>query len=222
MDDLEPFQRPLAQPADVAAGWRDAPGGRTGLLGVVENVRPAVLIGVTGVPGLFTEEVIRAMAAGDELPVVMPLSNPTSRAEATPADVLDWSDGRALVATGSPFDAVVRDGVTHVIAQSNNAYIFPGVGLGVRAVGARRVSDAMFMAAAHALADAVETSGPGASVLPPLGRIRDVSRAIAVAVGATAQAEGLAPETSHDELERLVDAEMWFPDYRSFVPAEPS
>lgn len=217
MDDLLAFQRPLAQSADVLADWEDAPGGRSSLLGVVRNVRPSVLIGVTGVPNLFTEDVVREMASGNERPIVMPLSNPTSKAEATASDVIAWSDGRALVATGSPFDPVEYDGVTHTIAQGNNCYIFPGVGLGVIAVGARRVSDAMFMAAAHALADAVPKGGRGDSILPRLDDVRAVSRAIAVAVAGVAQAEGLAAHDSPGDVEELIDAAIWSPEYRPYI-----
>ena len=217
MDDLLPFQRPLAQPADVVADWDDAPGGRSSLLGVVRNAKPSVMIGVTGVPGLFTEEVVRSMASAVDRPIVMPLSNPTSRAEATAADVIAWSNGRALVATGSPFDPVEHDGVTHVIAQSNNSYIFPGVGLGVVAVGARHVSDGMFMAAAHALADAVPPGSPGAPVLPDLDGIRGVSRRIAIAVARVAQDEGLAAHDRPDQVEQLVDAAVWAPEYRPYI-----
>ena len=216
IDDLLAFQQPLAQRADAIADWDTTNGGSTTLLGVVENVHPSVMIGVTGVPGLFTEDVVRAMAAATDHPIIMPLSNPTSRAEATATDVVEWSDGRALVATGSPFDPVVHNGVTHVISQSNNSYIFPGVGLGVCAVHAMRVSDEMFMAAAHALADSVEGRERGDPVLPPLGRIRQVSRAIAIAVGSQAQAQGLAPpsETSVDD---LVDRATWHPQYRPYT-----
>ena len=216
MDDLMAFQRPLAQHSTAVAEWDDADGGSSTLLGVVRNVAPTVMIGVTGVPGLFTEDVIRAMAAGVEHPIVMPLSNPTSRAEATAADVIEWSDGRALVATGSPFDPVVHDGVTHVIAQSNNSYIFPGVGLGVRAVGARRVSDEMFMAAAHALAASVDARRPGDPVLPALDGIRSVSRQIALAVAAKAQEQGLAAHDAPADLEALVDATTWHPQYGAY------
>ncbi len=118
----------------------------------MRNARPTILIGASGQPGTFTEEIVRAMAEHAERPIIFPLSNPTSRAEATPADLIAWTDGRALIATGSPFDDVEYGGRRFPIAQCNNSYIFPGLGLGVRAVGARRVSDAMFMAAARALA----------------------------------------------------------------------
>lgn len=219
MDDLRPFQVPLAQRRSAVADWDRANPDTTDLLDVIANAAPSILIGVTGVPGLFTEEVVRAMAAGNEAPVILPLSNPTSRAEATAEDVLTWSDGRALVATGSPFDPVTVNGVTHTIAQSNNSYIFPGVGLGVRAAKARRVSDAMFTVAARALADSVGALGPGDSLLPPLADVRSVSRSIAIAVGAKAQEEGLAPTTTPEELEAAVDATTWQPEYCPYVCA---
>jgi len=217
---LEPFQVPLAQSRASVADWTLDDPSTVSLLDVIRNARPSVLIGVTGVFGLFTEDVVRAMADADDSPIIFPLSNPTSRAEATAADVLAWTDGRALVATGSPFDPVEIGGVTHTIAQSNNAYIFPGIGLGVRASGATRVSDEMFMAAAHALAASVDARRPGDSILPPLSEIRVVSRAIAIAVGAQAQAQGLAPSTTTTELEAAVDAKTWQPEYLPYVPAQ--
>jgi malate dehydrogenase (oxaloacetate-decarboxylating) len=219
MDDLLSFQVPLAQARSAVADWDLAQEGTISLLDVVRNAEPSVLIGVTGVPGLFTEDVVRAMAAGDEAPIILPLSNPTSRSEATAEDVLTWSGGRALVATGSPFDPVTLEGTTFQIAQSNNAYIFPGVGLGVRATKASRVTDEMMMAAAHALAAAVDAKEKGDRLLPPLTEIRDVSRKIALAVGKRAQEEGLAPPTSVAELEAAVDATMWEARYRPYVAA---
>lgn len=218
---LLPFQQPLAQSAAAIADWdRTDPTGSPSLLDVVRNARPSVLIGVTGVPGLFTEEVVRAMADGNEAPIVLPLSNPTSRAEANPTDVLTWTDGRALVATGSPFDPVTYGDTTYQIAQSNNSYIFPGVGLGVRASRATRVTDQMMMAAAHALAASVDARKTGDRLLPPLTDIRAVSRRIAIAVGAKAQEQGLAPSSTPAELEAAVDATMWTPEYRPFIPAD--
>jgi len=218
MADLLTFQQPLAQQRSAVADWAVEAKGTISLLDVVRNVRPSVLIGVTGVPGLFTEEVLRTMAAGDDRPIVMPLSNPTSRAEATAPDVLNWTDGQALVATGSPFTPVTLDGVTYTIAQSNNSYIFPGVGLGVRSVMAKRVTEEMMMAAAHALAASVDAEHLGDSLLPPLADIRAVSRRIAIAVGAKAIEQGHADSKSDAELEAAVDATMWQPEYRTFVP----
>jgi malate dehydrogenase (oxaloacetate-decarboxylating) len=220
MDDLLSFQQPLAQSKPAVADWDLTDPPTISLLDVVRNAKPSVLIGVTGVPGIFTEEVVRAMAEGNEAPIILPLSNPTSRAEATAEDVLNWTDGRALVATGSPSQPVTLNGTTYKIAQSNNAYIFPGVGLGVRASGARRVSEEMFMAAAHALASAVDARNRGESLLPPLTEIRSVSRKIAIAVGAEAQKQGLAPVTSPAELEAAVDATTWQAKYRPFVLAD--
>jgi malate dehydrogenase (oxaloacetate-decarboxylating) len=217
MDDLHSFQQPLAQAKSAVTDWALTTPGTISLLDVITNAEPSVLIGVTGVPGIFTEDVVRAMAAGNDSPIILPLSNPTSRAEATADDVLHWTDGRALVATGSPSAPVTLGDVTYTIAQSNNAYIFPGVGLGVRAAKARRVSDKMFMAAAHALAAAVDATNPGDSLLPPLTDIRAVSRSIAIAVAAQAQAEGLAPATTPEELEQLVDDTTWWPKYRPYI-----
>jgi malate dehydrogenase (oxaloacetate-decarboxylating) len=217
MPDLLSFQQPLAQSRAAVADWDVAEAGTIALPDVIRNAKPTALIGVTGVPGLFTEEVVRAMLAGTDQPIIMPLSNPTSRAEATAPDVLAWTDGKALVATGSPFTPVSLNGVTYTIAQSNNSYIFPGVGLGVRASKATRVSDEMFMVAATALAAAVDAKKPGDSLLPPLTEVREVSRKIAIAVGMQAQADGNAPKTTREELERTINETMWDAQYRPFV-----
>lgn len=220
VEGLEPFQVPLAQPRSAVEGWTLADPAKASLIEVISQAKPSILIGVTGVFGLFTEEVIRAMGAADERPVIFPLSNPTNHAEATAEDVLTWTDGRAIVATGSPFQPVTIGDTTYTIAQSNNSYIFPGVGLGVRASGATRVSDSMFMAAAHALADLVDATAPGESILPPLVEVREVGRAIAIAVAKAAVADGVAPAASDDELIAAVDTTMWTPDYVTYVPAD--
>ncbi len=214
MTDLAPFQNRYAQPLERLSGWaRDDPGGFT-LAEVVEHVKPTVLIGTTGQPGAFPPEVVRAMARHVERPAIFPLSNPTSRSEATPEDLISWTDGRALVATGSPFPPVSHGGRTYRIAQCNNAYIFPGVGLGVIASRARRVSDAMFLAAARALGDASPTrTDRDAALFPPLEQIAQVSRRIALAVAAEARRQGLADPTAPGDLERLVDAARWEPRY---------
>jgi malate dehydrogenase (oxaloacetate-decarboxylating) len=214
LDGLRSFQKQLIQPIARVASWRPAQGQPIGLLDVVEHAHPTILIGTSGQPGTFTEGVVRAMMTYTERPIIFPLSNPTSRAEATPADLIAWTNGRALVATGSPFADVTHNGHRFPIAQCNNSYIFPGLGLGVLAAGARRVSDAMFMAAARALADyAASKRDRAASLLPPLSESRAVSRAIAMAVATAAQREGLAASRTADELERLVDAKMWQPHY---------
>jgi malate dehydrogenase (oxaloacetate-decarboxylating) len=214
LEGLRDFQRKLAQPKDRVAAWRPSEGRPIGLLDVVKNARPSILLGTSGQPGTFTEEVVRAMAGYAARPIIFPLSNPTSRSEATPADLIAWTDGRAIVATGSPFEDVAYNGRRFPVAQCNNSYIFPGMGLGVLASGARRVSDAMFMAAARALAEASPARrDPAAPLLPALAESRRVSRAIALAVADAAGREGLAEVRSAEETERLVDAKMWEPRY---------
>lgn len=216
---LRPFQQPFAHPKDRVLGWRSGEGGNVSLFDVVQHARPTILIGASGQPGTFTETIVRAMAARVDRPVIFPLSNPTSRAEATPADLIAWTDGRALVATGSPFDDVAYNGRRFPVAQCNNSYVFPGLGLGVLAVQARRVNDAMFMAAARALAACSPAARDRAgSLLPPLAESRQVSRTIALAVAAQAQRDGLAPPCSAEELERLVDAKVWHPRYLPLRP----
>ena len=209
---LKPAQRPYARPIEEPAGWGDG-GGEPGLRAVVEHARPTVLIGTTGQPGQFAEDAVRALARHVARPAIFPLSNPTSRSEATPADLLAWTDGRALVATGSPFDPVSLGGRTHRVAQCNNAYIFPGLGQGVVASGARRVSDAMFLAAARAVADA-GAGGDAEGLLPPLEEIVRVSRRVALAVALAARAEGLAGPWGPEELEARIAARWWEPRYR--------
>ncbi len=207
---LQPMQMHYAQPLERMQGWARNASGNLALEQVVEQVKPTVLIGTTGQPGMFTEQVVRAMARHVERPAIFPLSNPTSRSEATPADLIAWTDGRALVATGSPFPEVSHGGRTFRIAQCNNVYIFPGVGLGVIATRARRVSDAMFLAAARALGDASPArTDRNAALFPPLEEITQISRRIALATAAQAQREGLAEPTTPEELERRVDAARW-------------
>ena len=214
LNGLRTFQRKLAQPKDRVANWQRTEGQPIGLLDVVKNARPTILIGTSGQAGTFTEEIVRLMAKSAPRPIIFPLSNPTSRAEATPADLIAWTDGRALIATGSPFDDVTFDGQRFPIAQCNNSYIFPGLGLGILAAGAKRVSDSMFMAAARALADyAMAGRDPTAPLLPSLAESRQVSRAIALAVATAAGREGLVPARKTEELERQVDARIWQPRY---------
>ena len=215
MAGLSPAQRPYARPAADLAGWQPDGAGALPLAEVVERVRPTVLIGASGQPGAFAEPAVRALARLVERPTILPLSNPTSRSEATPADLVAWSDGRALVASGSPFADVPFAGRTIRISQCNNAYIFPGVGQGAIAAGARRVTGAMFLAAARALAEGTPArQDPDAGLFPPLGEIAQVSRRIALAVAAEAQRLGLAEPTSPEERARRVDASWWEPRYR--------
>jgi malate dehydrogenase (oxaloacetate-decarboxylating) len=209
---LRDFQRKLAHDPEMVADWDNQ-----SLLEVVRHFKPTVLLGVCGMPSIFTEEVVKTMHASCERPLIMPLSNPTSRAEALPEDVIRWTDGLALVATGSPFAPVDYQGKTYPIAQCNNAYIFPGIGLGVLASGARRVTDAMLMSASRALAREapVAKHGEGA-VLPPLSQIRELSKLIAFDVAAQAQQEGVALKTDGTKLRAAIERNSWTPDYRRY------
>ena len=211
---LLPFQQKLLQPCEQVKEWSSNAAGSISLLDVVQQARPTILVGVSAQPGLFTEEIVRSMASYTDRPMIFPMSNPTSRAEAVPEDLIRWTDGRALIATGSPFEPVYYNGKCYPIAQSNNSYIFPGMGLGILAVKARRVSDDMFMVASVALSECSPAlADPQAALLPPLDHIRAVSRSIAVAVARQAQAEGLAQQTTAEELENLIDATSWEPQY---------
>jgi malate dehydrogenase (oxaloacetate-decarboxylating) len=215
MTDLDRFQRKFAHPVDQTSNWPKDSANSISFADVVRNVRPTILIGACGQPGTFTEPVIREMAQHVDRPIIFPLSNPLSRCEATPGDLLNWTEGRALIATGSPFSNVDFEGRVVAIGQCNNSYIFPGMGLGVIASGARRVTDDMFLAAARALSDCSPVRrDPLAPLLPPLESIRHVSRRIALAVGAEAQGAGLAGRTSHEELALRINAQRWQPIYR--------
>lgn len=214
MEGLRSFQRNLAQPRARVASWRSGEGGPIGLLDVIRHVRPTILIGTSAQPGAFTEEIVRTMAATTERPIIFPLSNPTSRVEATPADLIAWTDGRAIIATGSPFEDVVHEGRRFEIAQCNNSYVFPGLGLGILASGATRVSDRMMMAAARALAECSPMRrDPRLPLLPPLAESRTISRTIALAVAEASVREGHAAPARGGDLERLVDAKTWTPRY---------
>lgn len=198
------FQRPYARPVD------EIPGGS--LAEVVARVRPTVLIGTSTQPGAFTEEIVRSMAAHTARPIILPLSNPTSRCEARPADLVDWTGGRALIATGSPFAPVERDGRRYEIAQANNALVFPGLGLGVTVARAGRVSAGMIAAAADAVAGLADATAPGGALLPPVTDLRRVSAAVAAAVVRAATDEGLAQAPVADPDRQVAEA-MWWPEY---------
>ena len=196
---MQPFQQPFAKPLDFVAGWQLERPGVIGFKDVVRNARPTILIGASGQPATFTEEIVREMAKNVERPVIFPLSNPTAFSEANPGDLIQWTEGRALVATGSPFADDSFQGRTIRIAQCNNSYIFPAMGLAVLASGARRVTDAMFMAAARALAECSPARGdPFGPLLPPMKEIRRVARSVALAAAAEAQRAGVAEATSRD------------------------
>jgi len=217
MPGLLGFQQPFVQPASAFANWSREHPDRIGLFDVVANAKPTVLIGVSGQPGIFTERIVRAMAGGVAQPVIFPLSNPVSRCEATPQDLQTWSEGRAVIGTGSPFPPITRNGKPCTVDQTNNAYVFPGVGLGALAVGARRVSDGMFKAAAGALADVSPAKlDPAANLLPCVADLRSVGVAVAKAVAKAARSEGLCEPLDDVAITRSIAAKMWTPDYRPY------
>jgi malate dehydrogenase (oxaloacetate-decarboxylating) len=211
---LETSKQKYAQPAERMADWDRSDSSRITFHEVVKNVHPTILIGTSAQAGAFSEDIVRELVRHVDRPVIFPLSNPTSRSEATPSDLLRWTDGRALIATGSPFPPVSHGGRLIQTSQCNNAYIFPGVGLGVIASGARRVTDAMFVAAARVLSElSPALNDPDASLYPPLESVREISRKVALAVGLEAQRAGLAQSTSVAELARNVANKMWEPHY---------
>ncbi len=207
---LRDFQIPYARPAEEVADW--AGGGAIGLADVVSHVRPTMLIGTSTQSGAFTERIVREMAEHTKRPIIMPLSNPTSKCEARPEDILRWTKGRALVATGSPFPPVALHGTTYSIAQVNNALVFPGLGLGVVVSRAERVTDSMLAAAADALAHLSDPSMRGAPLLPSVNSLRAVSAAVAVAVATTAAKEGVARVAVDNPIQQVQDT-MWRPEY---------
>ncbi|PHM29971.1 NAD-dependent malic enzyme [Xenorhabdus budapestensis] len=210
------FQSALVQKSSTLRSW-DVNNDSLSLMDVVRNAKPTVLIGVSGQSGLFTEEIIREMHKHCERPIVMPLSNPTSRVEARPEDIINWTEGKALVATGSPFSPVQYEGQKFSIAQCNNSYIFPGIGLGVIAAGAKRVTDDMLMAASRALADCSPLAQTGSGpLLPLIDDIQNVSRKIAKEVAKKAQIQGVAMVTSEDALEEAIERNFWKSEYRVY------
>ncbi|PMS51990.1 NAD-dependent malic enzyme [Vibrio parahaemolyticus] len=216
MPNLLDFQQRLVQKHSNTKEWENEGNGFS-LLDVMRNAKPTVLIGVSGAPGLFSQEVIEEMHKHCKRPIVFPLSNPTSRVEATPNDIIRWTNGEALVATGSPFDPVVHEGRTYPIAQCNNSYIFPGIGLGVLAVNAKRVTDEMLMESSRALATCspLAINGRGA-LLPPLEEIHLVSKKIAFAVAKKAIEQGVALEITDEALNDAIDQAFWQPFYRRY------
>src|SRR6201988_1865609 len=216
-NDLSSEQRVYARPGTEVAGWPRSSNGHIGLADVIGKINATALIGFSTVGGAFSEPIVREMARKVERPIIFPLSNPTSRSEATAEDLIRWTDGRALIATGSPFAPVSYGGLKIPIAQCNNIYIFPALGLGVIASGARRVTEPMMLAAARALgANSPALKDPSASLLPPLPDIRRVAADIAVTVGIEAQRDGVAPNLSEDELRRRVQETQWTPIYPNF------
>ncbi len=211
-EELLEFQRPWARSRADVADWDVADPRKITLEDVVRNVRPTMLLGTSTKGGAFTEEIVKEMARHTPRPIIFPLSNPTSHAEATPADLLEWTDGTALIATGSPFQPIGYGGVRHQIAQSNNALIFPGLGLAVAACRATRVTEGMIAAAARALAGLVNAYRPGAPLLPLMSNLRTVSATVALAVAKAAAEEGVADRPLQDPIQEIY-GRMWRPVY---------
>jgi malate dehydrogenase (oxaloacetate-decarboxylating) len=217
MAGLLPFQRPFARSRDELQGWALENANTVSLTDVIKNAAPTVLIGVSGQFGAFSEQMIRSMAASVPHPIIFPLSNPTSRAEATPADLMAWTDGRAVIGTGSPFPPVLKNGSFVRVDQTNNSYVFPGIGLAAVAVSARRISDAMLMAAARALSELSPTRlDAKANLLPPVTESREIAARVAVAVATQACKEGLTDPMTADEIHQRIQAKIWNPVFRPY------
>jgi len=211
--DVLKFQMPYVRKGEEVKDWERNGDGIIPLLEVVKRVKPTILIGTSGQAGAFTEEIIKEMAKHVEHPIIMPMSNPTHLAEAVPENLINWTEGKALIATGSPFDNVEYNGVSYEIGQSNNAFVFPGLGLGAIVAKAQVISKGMFAAAANAVAEMCKTSEPGSSLLPPIEKLHDVSIYVAVQVAKAAQEEGIARADITDVPQAVVDA-VWQPEYK--------
>jgi malate dehydrogenase (oxaloacetate-decarboxylating) len=211
MTGLRDYQQPYARDPAEVKGWA-ADGGAISLLDTVRHAAPTILLGTSTAHGAFTQDVIEAMSAGVDRPIVFPISNPTSRIEAMPADVIAWSKGKALVATGIPVDPVQYGGVTYTIGQANNALLYPGLGLGTIVSGASKVTAGMLIAAAGAVAGQVDVSAPGAALVPAVGNLRASSATTAVAVVNAASADGVAIRKPENPVQAVQDA-MWQPAY---------
>jgi malate dehydrogenase (oxaloacetate-decarboxylating) len=216
MDELRDFQQRLVQQNTALQEWSFS-GEFASLLDVINCAKPTILIGVSGQAGLCTEQVIRPMKQYCELPSIFPLSNPSRPVEATPEQVIEWTDGEVIIATGSPFKPVEYKGKTYPIVQCNNSYIFPGIGLGVIAAKAALISDEMLMATSAALAEASPLGSTGqGNLLPPLGDIAKLSKKIAFDVGKVAQQQGLALEVTDEVLKARIENNFWTPEYRPY------
>jgi malate dehydrogenase (oxaloacetate-decarboxylating) len=235
-DGMLDYQRPYVRPAAETAGWEKSPvaidpaaavrwpemaalqqaradSGIIGLQTMAEKVKPTILIGTSTTHGAFTKDVVEAMSAGVSRPVIFPLSNPTSKIEAKPADIITWSKGRALIATGLPIGPFDYEGVTHYFGQANNALVYPGLGLGTIVSGASQVTDGMLRAAAEAVAGQVDVSEPGAALLPAVENLRASSATSAIAVVKAANADGVATKKTANTVQAVQDA-MWQPVYQ--------
>jgi len=217
--ELEDHKLEFASSPAAAAAMGLKPGQRNDLARVVEAFAPTVIVGTTGEPGVFDQKVITAVAGQTERPLVMALSNPTSKTEGLPADIVDWTGGRGLIATGSPFDPVEYQGRTIPVSQANNVYVFPGVGLGAIVSGASEVNDAMFAAAAETLAlQVADTDLASGALYPPVTDLRSISRHIAAAVARAARDTGVADDLSDDDIEAALDREIWDLEYPRLQP----
>jgi malate dehydrogenase (oxaloacetate-decarboxylating) len=217
MSGLQPFQTPFARPREDVATWAVKSAGHIGITDVAANAAPTLLIGTSGQAHAFSEETVRAMAARVQKPIIFPLSNPTERSEATPAELLAWTEGRAVIGTGSPFPPVTRDGRAFRVDQTNNAYVYPGIGLGAVAVNARAISDGMFLAAARAIANlSPARRDPRANLLPPLADLRHISLQVATAVAEQAVSEGLAEPGNEENVAAAIREKMWEPVYAPY------
>ena len=212
MTDLPDYQQPYARPAPEVADWATKPGTPIDLLTTVQHVKPTILIGTSTNPGAFTQQVVEALSAGVERPILLPLSNPTSQIEVMPDQAVPWSKGKALIATGIPVPPVDYKGVTYTIGQANNALLYPGLGLGTIVSGATHVTDGMLLAAAEAVASQVSVAARGASLLPPVDNLRASSATVAVAVAKAAADDGVAT-IKPDNLVQAVEDAMWQPVY---------
>jgi malate dehydrogenase (oxaloacetate-decarboxylating) len=210
MTNLRDFQKPYARKPEEVSGWGG--GGAISLLETVRNAAPTILLGTSTAHGAFTEDIVKAMAQGVERPIILPISNPTSQIEAEPQDLIAWTDGKALVATGLPFGPMRYNGVSYNFGQANNALVYPGLGLGTIVSGASTVSPAMLIAAAEAVAGQVEVGAPGASLLPAVENLRASTATTAVAVVRAAQADGVATAKIDNVVQAVQDA-MWQPTY---------
>lgn len=228
--DLSEIQQKFAQPSELASSWKAREGEKIGLTEVIKNITATILIGVSSQPGQFTEPIVREMASKVDRPIIFPLSNPSDRAEAAPKDLIQWTEGRALIATGTEFPPVSFNGKTFKVAQCNNFYIFPAIGLAVVVSKAKRVTDKMMISAASALGnfqdtkgsnnDDVDNAGAESPLLPPIENMRDVAIHIATSVAFQAQQDGVASEMSEQEVSAQVQKKFWIPEYRKYKVAK--
>jgi len=207
------FQKPYTRKMDEVKDWDKNEEGIISLTEVVQRVKPTILIGTSGQAGAFTEEIVKEMAKHVKRPIILPMSNPTALTEALPENLIKWTDGKALIATGSPFVNVEYKGVSYEIGQSNNAFVFPGLGLGAIVAKAEVISKGMFAAAAYAVAKMSDTSKPGASLLPSIEKLHEVSKYVAIEVARAAIHEGIAKIDIQD-VEKAIEDSMWRPEYR--------